>query len=79
MFLVFLSILLIANNYVSVKVIHETNAINRELKELKTEHLETLSEFLRKSQQSDIVKKLESVGVKESVVPPKRIKVKGER
>jgi hypothetical protein len=75
-FLVCLSILLIANNYVSEKIIRETNIISRELKELQTEHLETLSEFLRKSQQSEIAKKLEPIGVKESVVPPKRIVVR---
>jgi hypothetical protein len=78
-FLVCLSILLIANNYVSEKIIRETNTIKKELQELQTEHLATLSEYLRKSQQSEIAKRMESVGIKESVVPPKRIKVKGTR
>ena len=75
-FLVCLSILLIANNYVSEKIIRETNSIKRELKELQTEHLATLSEYLRKSQQSEIAKKLETIGIKESVVPPKRIVIR---
>jgi len=75
-FLVCLSILLIANNYVSEKIIRETNGIKRELKELQTEHLATLSEYLRKSQQSEIAKKLETIGIKESVVPPKRIVIR---
>ena len=75
-FLVCLAILLIANNYVSEKIIRETNRINRELKELQTEHLATLSEYLRKSQQSEVAKRLNEVGIKESVVPPKRIRVK---
>ncbi|MCL2027368.1 MAG: FtsL-like putative cell division protein [Bacteroidales bacterium] len=75
-FLVSLAILLIANNYVSEKIIRETNVINRELKELQTEHLATLSECLRKSQQTEVAKKLDLIGVKESVVPPKRIIIK---
>jgi hypothetical protein len=74
-FLVGLAILLIANNYASEKIIRQTNTIKKELKELQTEHLATLSEFLKKSQQSEIAKKLEVVGIKESVVPPKRIVV----
>ena len=75
-FLVCLGILLIANNYVSEKIIRETNRVNRELRELRTEHLATLSEYLTKSQQSEIAKKLESIGIKESRVPPTRIRVK---
>jgi len=75
-FLACLSILLIANNYVSEKIIRETNSVKRELKELQTEHLATLSEYLRKSQQSEIAKRLEPTGIKESVVPPKRIVVR---
>jgi hypothetical protein len=72
-FLVCLAILLIANNYASEKIIRQTNTVKNELKELQTEHLATLSELLKKSQQSEIAKKLEVVGIKESVVPPKRI------
>jgi hypothetical protein len=75
-FLVCLAILLIANNYVSEKIIRETNSVKRELKELQTEHLATLSEYLRKNQQSEIAKRLEETGIKESVVPPKRIIIK---
>jgi hypothetical protein len=72
-FLVGLAILLIANNYASEKTIRQTNAVKKELKELQTEHLSTLSEFLKKSQQSEIAKKLDDIGIKESVVPPKKI------
>jgi len=72
-FLVCLALLLIANNYVSEKIIRETNAVKQELKELQTEHLATLSEYLKKTQQSEIAKRLDSIGVKESVVPPKKI------
>ena len=78
MFLVCLSILLIANNYVSEKIIKETNSVREELKELQTEHLATLSEYMRKSQQSEIAKRLEEIGIKESVVPPKRINIKSK-
>ncbi len=73
LFLVGLAIMLIANNYVSEKIIRETNTVKRELKELQTEHLATLSEYLKKSQQSEIAKRLDTIGVKESVVPPKKI------
>ena len=76
LFLVCLAFLLIANNYVSEKIIRETNSMKRELKELQTEHLATLSEYLRKSQQSEIAKRLDTLGVKESIVPPKRISVR---
>jgi hypothetical protein len=71
--LVGLAILLIANNYVSEKIVRETNSVRRELKEFQTEYLVTLSEYLRKSQQSELAKRLDNLGIKESVVPPKRI------
>jgi len=71
-----LSILLIANNYVSERIIRETNSINRELRELRTEHLATLSDYLRTKQESEIARRLEGLGIRESRVPPKRIIVR---
>jgi len=78
-FLVCLAILLIANNYVSEKIIRETNRVSRELKELQTEHLATLSEYMRKNQQTEIEKQLESIGIRPSTVPPKRIRVRSKK
>jgi hypothetical protein len=75
-FLVGLAILFIANNYVSERIIRETNSVKRELKELQTEHLATLSEYLRKSQQSEIARRLNEIGIRESDVPPKRIVIR---
>ena len=76
LFMVGLAILLIANNYISEKIIRETNRVKRELKELQTEHLATLSEYIKKNRQSEIAKRLDPVGIKESVVPPKRISIR---
>ncbi|MCL2413653.1 MAG: FtsL-like putative cell division protein [Bacteroidales bacterium] len=78
-FLACLSILLIANNYATVRIAREANRISRELPELRTEHLATLSEYLRKKQQSEIARRLEDVGIRESVVPPKRIIINRRR
>ena len=73
-FIVF-ALVLIAFQYSDQKTIKKTNAIQRELKELRTEYLTSLSEYYTKKQQTEITKQLDKVGIKPSMVPPKRIVV----
>lgn len=73
LFIFCIAFMLIANNYCSEKSVRKSNALKKELKELQTEHLSTLSEYLKKSQASEIAKRLDTIGIKESVVPPKKI------
>ncbi|MGE0636252.1 MAG: FtsL-like putative cell division protein [Bacteroidia bacterium] len=80
-FLLFVSligILYIGNRYYSEKNVFRMNAISNELKELRSEYITTKSELMFKSKQSEVAKAIAETGLKESVVPPKKIVVTKE-
>lgn len=75
-FLTFLAIFYIANNYWAIKNFREISKLKKELKELRFEHITTKSDFMYISKQSEVAKKLDSLGIKESVVPPQKLIIK---
>lgn len=80
-FLLFISligIIYIGNRYYSEKNVFKMNAISNELKELRSEYITTKSELMFKSKQSEVAKAVAETGLKESVVPPKKIVVTKE-
>lgn len=77
-FLLFLSLLAIcyiANGYYAEEKIRELNKITNELKELKSEYIISKSDLMFISKQSEVAKASETFGIKESLVPPKKIVV----
>jgi hypothetical protein len=78
MFLVFLAILYIGNQYAALRRVKEAEVIAKELKELRNEHISTKSELMYQKRISEIAKKLEAEGIKESYTPPVKIYVKPE-
>ena len=76
LFISFLAFVYIANNYYAERKIRNINKIQKELKEIKYEHISTKSKLMQISKQSQIAKKMESTGIKESTEPVKIIKVK---
>lgn len=77
-FLLFVSligILYIGNRYYSEKNVFKMNAITNELKELRSENITIKSELMFRSKQSEVAKAVAETGLKESVVPPKKIVV----
>ncbi len=80
-FLLFISgigIMYIGNRYYSEKNVFKMNAISNELKELRSEYITTKSDLMFKSKQSEVAKAISETGLKESVVPPKKIVVTNE-
>ncbi len=80
-FLLFISgigIMYIGNRYYSEKNVFKMNAISNELKELRSEYITTKSDLMFKSKQSEVAKAIAETGLKESVVPPKKIVVTKE-
>ena len=75
-FLVFMAICYISNGYYAEQKIREMNFITTELKELKSEYIISKSDLMFISKQSEVAKAAEPLGIKESVVPPKKILVK---
>jgi hypothetical protein len=72
-FLTFLALLYIANGYYAENKVREINSLGNELKELRSEYITTKSELMFRSKQSEVARSLSPYGIKESVVPPKKI------
>ncbi|MDQ3108582.1 MAG: FtsL-like putative cell division protein [Bacteroidota bacterium] len=72
-FLTFVFLLYIANGYYAEGQIRQQNKLTNELKELRSEFIISKSELSDLSKQSEVAKRLELLGVKESVEPPRKI------
>lgn len=79
LFLSFLAIVYISNGYYAEDTVRALNNINNELKELSSEYISTKSELMFRSKQSEVARALEPYGIKESVIPPKKIVVVGKK
>ncbi|GAB4300189.1 MAG: hypothetical protein Kow0068_23510 [Marinilabiliales bacterium] len=74
-FLIFLAMIYISNSYNAEKVVRETNKLQKELKELRSEQLGISSELMYISKQSEVLKliKEKNIDLKEAKEPPKII------
>jgi hypothetical protein len=73
LFLCLIAILYIGNGYYAEDTVRALNRVNNELKELSSEYISTKSELMFRSKQSEVARALEPYGIKESVIPPKKI------
>lgn len=76
-FLSFLAICYIANGYYADDQVRKVNRLTNEIKELRTEYIVVKDSLVIKSKQTEVAKALakQETGIKESVVPPKKILV----
>lgn len=74
-FLVILAFVYIANRYHAEKIVRANIELSQEISDLRSEAITTSSELMFISKQSEVSKLVESrgLGLKESVVPPKKI------
>lgn len=72
-FIVLIALAYIANSYSTEKTIININRIKKENEVLRYEHVLLKSELMHFGRSSEVVKKLESTGIKESRVPPYKI------
>jgi hypothetical protein len=79
LFITLLAIVYIANSYNAEKTIIEIGKTKKELEELRFEYITTKSNLMFHSKQSEIAFKLSGSGIKESLVPPKKIIVKSPK
>lgn len=77
-FLSFLAICYIANGYYADDQVRKVNKLTNEIKELRTQYIVVKDSLVVKSKQTEVAKSLaaKQTGIKESVVPPKKIVVK---
>jgi hypothetical protein len=77
-FLSFMAICYIANGYYADDQVRKVNQLANEIKELKTKYIVVKDSLVIKSKQTEVAKLLakQQTGIKESVVPPKKIVLK---
>ena len=77
-FLLFLSVLCmlyIANSHMAVKNIRSIDKLNKEVKELSWEYKSLKADLMFKSKLTEVAKKVDTLGIKELIEPPKKIVV----
>jgi hypothetical protein len=75
-FIIFLCVMAmgyIANSYYAERTVREINKVINEIKELRSEYITTKSDLMYLSKQSEVARAVQEIGLKESVVPPKKI------
>jgi hypothetical protein len=75
LFLVVVAIIYISNTYYAEKILRKTNTVNNEIKELRSEYITSKSDLMFISKQSEVARAAANmkIGIKESVVAPKKI------
>jgi hypothetical protein len=74
-FLAGIALLYIANTYYAEKTIMKSYHLRKELKELRYEFVTTRSRLMFESKQSEVARRLEERGIRESRVPPVKIRI----
>jgi hypothetical protein len=72
-FLTFIALCYVANGYYAERTVRKINQVTNELKELKSEFITSKSQLMFISKQSEVAKLSVKMGIKESVIPPKKI------
>ncbi|HET6245579.1 MAG: hypothetical protein H0V01_03340 [Bacteroidetes bacterium] len=75
LFLTMVALIYIGNGYFAENKVRAINNMTNELKELRSEYITTKSELMFRSKQSEVANSLEKYGIRESIVPPKKIVV----
>jgi len=78
-YLCVLVILFIYNSHRSEKLVRDTDKLNKEVKDLRSEYISELSELMGESRQSNVAKKLAPYGIKELKTPPSKITYSGKQ
>ncbi|WP_028295552.1 FtsL-like putative cell division protein [Olivibacter sitiensis] len=72
-FMAFLGILYIGNRHYAENTVREIDRLSREVKTLSWEYKSLSAELMLKSTQSEVLKKVDTLGLKELVQPPQKI------
>ena len=78
LFLMFLGILYITNIFQVERTKRQLDDLDEQLRELRYEYISSRSKLMYDSKPSEISSKLRETGIKESVAPPKKIRVSKE-
>jgi len=76
LYLAFLGMVYIGNRHLSEKNIRDIDKIGKEVKELTWDYKTTKADLAYKSTLTEVAKRADTLGIKESVQPPQKITVK---
>ncbi|WP_353778992.1 FtsL-like putative cell division protein [Winogradskyella sp. 3972H.M.0a.05] len=77
-FISVLALIMIASSHSADQKVHEIARLNNEVKELRSIMVEGRKTLMALKMQSSVVKKVSEKGIKTSLIPPKKIKVKSQ-
>ncbi|GGG96763.1 MULTISPECIES: FtsL-like putative cell division protein [Pedobacter] len=77
-FLAFLGMVYIANSHFAVNNVRRIDKLNKEVKELRWEYKSLKADLMFKSKLTEVAKKVDTLGIKELIEPPKKIIVKSD-
>ena len=80
-FIIFISVLaliMIASSHSADKKVYEIARLNNEVKEMRSLFVDGRSKLMRLKMESAIASKMSEKGLSQSVIPPKKIKVKSQ-
>jgi len=80
-FIIFISVLaliMIASSHSADKKVYEIARLNNEVKEMRSLFVDGRSKLMRLKMESAIANKMKEKGLSQSVIPPKKIKVKSQ-
>ncbi|HMQ00092.1 MAG TPA: FtsL-like putative cell division protein [Cyclobacteriaceae bacterium] len=79
LFVFLLGLLYIGNTHYAEKTIRKINNLQTEVEDLRADYTTLKADLMFASKQSEVAKRVQPLGLKESLKPPKKIKVnKGE-
>jgi hypothetical protein len=79
LFLALLGMIYIANRQLAEKNIRDIDKISKEVKELSYDYKTTKAELAFKSTLTEVAKRADTLGIKESMVPPQKITLEGDQ
>ncbi len=74
LFLVLLGMIYIGNMHLAEKNIRDIDKLNKEVKELTWDYKTTKADLAFKSTLSEVAKRVDTLGIKQSLEPPQRLK-----
>lgn len=77
-FIMFVLIFYIANTHYADKIVRNTAKAKSEVEDLRADYTTLKADLMFKSKQSEVAKRVASMGLEESLVPPYKIEVETE-
>ncbi len=75
LFVLFLGLTYISNSHYAEKTVRKINTLQNDVEDLRADYTTLKSDLMFASKQSEVARKVKSIGLKESLTPPNKIEV----